>query len=159
FPGATPSISANGDADGIVWAVQNAKPAVLAAYDATDLTTELYNSSQAGQRDQLPNGVKFVVPSVANGKVYVGGQWDLVDFGLLSSNVPTPWTPVNASYSGLFFESSGIEFGSSGAVTVTTTKRGAYSGKLQLGAKAYSFHGKLDSSGAGISIIRSKASG
>ena len=69
FPGATPSISANGDQDGIVWAIQNAQPAVLVAYDANDLSTELYNSSASGNRDQLTGGVKFVVPTVANGKV------------------------------------------------------------------------------------------
>src|SRR6185312_16438458 len=60
FPGATPSISANGNQDGIVWTIQNAQPAVLVAYDANDLSTELYSSADApGQRDQLTGGVKF----------------------------------------------------------------------------------------------------
>jgi len=72
FPGSTPSVSANGNDNGIVWTIQNAQPAVLVAYNATNLSTELYDSAQAGQRDQLTGGVKFVVPTIANGKVVCG---------------------------------------------------------------------------------------
>jgi hypothetical protein len=160
FPGATPSISANGDANGIVWAIQNAQPAVLVAYNAADLSTELYSSSQApGQRDQLTAGVKFAVPTVANGKVYAGSQGALSVFGLLSSGSSGPWAPINASYSGLFSESSGVEVGKSGMVNIQTSKKGSYSGKLLLGGKSYSFRGKLDSNGAGSSSISSKTTG
>ena len=158
FPGATPNISANGSSDGIVWAIQNAQPAVLVAYDATDLSTELYNSAQAsGQRDQLTGGVKFAAPIVANGKVFVGSQNALSVFGLLNSgggNPPPPLMP--GSYSGLFFESSGVEFGKSGFVSITTAKHSKYSGKLQLGGKSYSFKGTFDSSGASTAMIVSK---
>ncbi|HEX4263986.1 MAG TPA: hypothetical protein VH597_06565 [Verrucomicrobiae bacterium] len=154
FPGATPSISANGNANGIVWTIQNAQPAVLVAYNATNLSTELYNSSQAaGGRDQLTGGIKFTVPTIANGKVYVGGQGAVSIFGLL------PWSPIAAKYSGLFSESSGIEFGKSGMVNIQTSKRGSFSGKLELGGKNYSFHGTLDSNGAGSSSISSKIIG
>jgi hypothetical protein len=69
--GATPVISANGTTDGIVWAVREGSPAVLYAYDATNLANQLYNSSQAGTRDQLGQGVKFFTPTVAGGKVFV----------------------------------------------------------------------------------------
>jgi hypothetical protein len=72
YPGATPSISANGTSGGIVWAVENSNPAVLHAYDATDLSKELYNSNQAGTRDQFGPGNKFITPTVVAGKVFVG---------------------------------------------------------------------------------------
>jgi hypothetical protein len=83
FPGATPSLSSNGTTNGIVWALDNSQyctpqspgcgATVLHAHDASNLAVELWNSSQAaGQRDQAGRAVKFVVPTVANGKVYVG---------------------------------------------------------------------------------------
>ena len=83
YPGATPSISANGTANGIVWAVENSNPAVLYAYDAGNLAHELYDSNQAGSRDQFGPGNKFITPSIANGKVYVGTTDGVAVFGLL----------------------------------------------------------------------------
>jgi hypothetical protein len=84
YPGATPSVSANGASNGIVWVTENTSPAVLHAYDATNLANELYNSNQAsGGRDQFGNGNKFITPMIANGKVYVGTQTGVGVFGLL----------------------------------------------------------------------------
>jgi hypothetical protein len=83
YPGATPCISANGTNNGIVWTVQRSNPAVLVANDAANLPNEIYNSSQVAGRDQLTNGVKFAVPTIANGKVYVGAQYAVSVFGLL----------------------------------------------------------------------------
>jgi hypothetical protein len=82
YPGATPTISANGTTNGIVWVVENVNPAVLHAYDATNLSNELYNSTQAsGGRDNF-NANKFITPVVANGKVYVGTSTSVAVFGL-----------------------------------------------------------------------------
>jgi len=86
--GATPSISANGSTNGIVWLLdsggyQPSTPAILYAYDATDVSKELYDSTLAGDRDRAGLAVSFAVPMVANGKVYVGGQFQLTVFGPL----------------------------------------------------------------------------
>jgi hypothetical protein len=83
YPGATPSVSANGTSNGIVWAVENSSPAVLHAYDAGTLN-ELYNSNQAsGSRDHFGNGNKFITPTIVNGKVFVGTPNGIAIFGLL----------------------------------------------------------------------------
>ncbi len=83
YPGATPSISSNFAANGILWAVDNMSPAVLHAYNALDLTQELYNSNQQGSRDQFGPGNKFITPMIANGRVYVGTQTGVAVFGQL----------------------------------------------------------------------------
>ena len=85
YPGASPSISANGTSNAILWAVENvASAAVLYAYLATNLATELYNSNQAPlNRDNFGPGNKFMTPTIANGKVYVGTPNGVAAFGLL----------------------------------------------------------------------------
>jgi hypothetical protein len=84
FPGATPSISGSAAGNLILWATENSAPAVLHAYSATNLSLELYNSNQAaGGRDHFGNGNKFITPTIANGKVYVGTTTGVGVFGLL----------------------------------------------------------------------------
>ena len=88
FPGPTPSISANGNRNGIAWIIQadgyvDGSSEVLRAYDAADLTRELYSSDQNAQRDDPGGAVKFAVPTIANGKVYVGAKGQLSVYGLL----------------------------------------------------------------------------
>ena len=90
YPGATPSISADGLSNAILWAVENQIgvedeiTAVLHAYDASDLSKELYNSNQApGGRDNFGAGNKFITPTIASGKVYVGTTNGVGVFGLL----------------------------------------------------------------------------
>ena len=84
FPGATPSISGGSASTLILWATENTSPAVLHAYNANNLSVELYNSNQAaGGRDNFGNGNKFITPTIANGKVYVGTTNGVGVFGLL----------------------------------------------------------------------------
>jgi hypothetical protein len=83
--GAVPVVSASGTSNGLVWIVNRrpSNPAVLYAYDARDLTRMLYNTEQSATRDSLGRGTKFSVPTVANGRVYVGTTTQLVVYGLL----------------------------------------------------------------------------
>lgn len=84
YPGTAPSVSANGTANGIVWAHENSNPAVLHAYDAANLAHEIYNSNQAaGNRDHFGAGNKYITPMVADGKVFVGTSNSVAVFGLL----------------------------------------------------------------------------
>ena len=83
YPGATPSISANGSSNGIVWAVENSGTAVLHAYNAATLN-EIYNSNQAASgRDNFGAGNKYMTPTIVNGKVFVGTPNGVAVFGLL----------------------------------------------------------------------------
>jgi hypothetical protein len=92
--GATASLSANGATNGIVWDTDNSAyvptdpssggPLVLRAYDATNVANELYNSSQAGSRDTAGLALKFTVPTIANGRVFVPTGTELDIYGLLT---------------------------------------------------------------------------
>ena len=89
YPGTTASVSANQTSNAILWTLNNStykttSGAVLYAYDATNLATQLYKSSENSSRDNPGPAVKFQVPTVANGKVYVATQTKLSMFGLLS---------------------------------------------------------------------------
>jgi hypothetical protein len=102
YPGATPSISANGTANGIVWSIDSGQfgtgapstgPAVLHAHDASNLSNSLWSSAQAAyNRDRAGNAVKFTVPVVANGKVYIGTSAEVDVYGLFKYAPPAPPT-------------------------------------------------------------------
>lgn len=88
--GSTPEISSNGSSDGIVWAIERPPrtptgfpPAILHAYSAANVSQELYNSTQAGKRDIPGPGITFSLPTIINGKVYVGTKGELAAYGLL----------------------------------------------------------------------------
>jgi hypothetical protein len=110
FPGVSPSVSSQGSSNGIVWGIDASAygyanpnpsdgvtncfqvpvpttcvgPAVLHAYDASNLAVEYWNSLMApGNRDQAGNAVKFVPPTIANGKVYVSARSEVDVYGLL----------------------------------------------------------------------------
>jgi hypothetical protein len=89
FPGPTPSLSSNGTHNGIMWIVesdsQHSHNEVLRAYDAFNLATELYNSLQNSDRDNPGALAKFVLPTIANGKAYVGSATQLNVYGLTST--------------------------------------------------------------------------
>lgn len=85
YPGTTPVLSANGTSNAILWAIQRATPAVLRAFNADDLTQELYNSAQAANgRDEPGSYTKFVPPAVANGKVYMPANTGVAVYGLFN---------------------------------------------------------------------------
>jgi hypothetical protein len=101
FPGEVQSVSANGTQNGIVWSPEvdgfgSSDPAILRAYNANDLSKPLYSSDQAGPRDTAGGGVKFTTPTIANGHVYLGTQFEVDVYGLLprasgvSHSVGTP---------------------------------------------------------------------
>jgi hypothetical protein len=85
YPGSTPSVSANGTQNAIVWAVESpsGRPGVLHAYDAASLSNELYNSNQAANGRDAFTGNKFITPVIVNGKVFVGTPTGVTEFGLL----------------------------------------------------------------------------
>lgn len=84
YPGTTPSVSANGGSNGIVWAIEHKTTSVLHAYKAGDISKELYNSNQAaGSRDHFGSASHFGTPTIVNGKVYVGTTNSVAVFGLL----------------------------------------------------------------------------
>ncbi len=88
YPGATPVVSSNGSTNGVVWVLETdgyakSTPAILHAYDAFNLGDELYNSKMIPSRDAAGGAVKFTVPTVVNGKVFVPTQTELDIYGLL----------------------------------------------------------------------------
>ena len=101
YPGASPAISANGTSNAILWALETPAGAqtVLHAYDATNLASELYNTIQNAPRDNVGGAVKFSVPTVANGRVYVGAVGAVSVYGILASMTPAPtFSPAGGTY-------------------------------------------------------------
>jgi hypothetical protein len=125
FPGASPVISANGTSGGILWAINSSAAkaggaAILYAYDATNLANKLYDSTQFASDNPGP-AVKFTVPTVANGSVYVGTQTQLAVFGLLTSGRPSPPTTMTVTASLVF---ANLAVGQTVAKNLTVTNTG-----------------------------------
>ena len=107
MPGGMLSLSANGSAPGtgILWAAlsrggdanHTPQPGILRAYDASNVTRELWNSQQNAARDTLGNFSKFSPPTVANGKVFVPSLSNkLVVYGLIGPSGGNTAPVVNA---------------------------------------------------------------
>jgi hypothetical protein len=90
-PGATPTISADGTKNGIVWVIGTKtwngsdRPAVLHAYAAANVATELYNSEENSARDRPGRALRFTIPTVVNGRVYIGAKSEVDVYGLLAT--------------------------------------------------------------------------
>jgi len=146
YPGSTPSISANGSSQGIVWTIDSENvltgPAILEAHDAGNVATTLYTSVDNPGRDSAGLAVKFTVPTVTNGKVYVGTAGEIDVYGLLSSAKQTAapvFTPVTGTFTGT--ESVTIADSTANASlyyttngTIATTGSTPYIGPIQVGS-------------------------
>ena len=119
FPGATPSVSSNGTQNGIVWALDTDMfgsngSSILYAFNATNIASPIYASNQNVMRDDAGPAIKFTVPVVTNGKVYVGAGYQVDVYGLLNGQTQSP-APVIAPAGGTY----------SAAQTVTITDTAA----------------------------------
>ena len=147
YPGSTPSISASGAANGIVWEIEHDSPATLFASSADDVSLRLYTSNDVGVRDNpAGDAVKFTVPTVTNGKVYIGTESTLSVFGLLDDvtpltvNVNGPGSVTNG-----FAGSSNRQTNSSLTITATPSPGAVFegwtdaNGKLITSDSSYTF--------------------
>ena len=149
YPGANPVISANGNSQGIVWTIEsdaysNSGPAVLQAHNASNVGTTLYSSNTNLTRDNPGAAVKFTVPTVVNGKVYVGAEAQISVFGLLNGQqvaAAPVVTPASESFNGNLTVTmadstpgAAIYYTTNG--TTPTTASAVYSGPLALTASA-----------------------
>jgi hypothetical protein len=140
FPGSSPVVSSNGTSSGIVWAIRSERdPAILYAFNASNVDTLLYSSDQNSARDSAGKAVKFAVPVVANGKVYVGAQGEVDVYGLLAIAPPTVPTPTFSPAPGTYSSAQSVKISDtlSGAIvhyttdgTTPTTSSNLYSGNI-----------------------------
>ncbi len=121
FPGATPVVSSNGTQNGIVWALMTDAftsngSSVLYAFNANNVAQELYDSNQNSNRDNPGQAIKFTVPVITNGKVYVGAGGQVDVYGLLGGEQQAPAPAISPA---------GGTFSGPQPVTITDTVSGA----------------------------------
>jgi uncharacterized repeat protein (TIGR03806 family) len=174
YHGSTPVVSANGTNNAIAWVIQadayaSSGPSVLHAYNAYNLAQELYNSSQNLARDNPGAAVKFTVPTVVNGKVYVGAEFKLSVFGVSTFLA----TPVISPNGGVFTNSiivtlsdvtPGVSIYYTLNSTLPTTNATLYTGPLVLTNSASlqavaTQSGAVNSGAAVASFVNSSAIG
>jgi hypothetical protein len=136
FPGATATISSDGTSNGVVWAIEvgsgSSTPAILHAYDATNLATELYNSSSLN----IGAGVKFSVPTVCDGKVFVGTSNSIAAFGVQSAT----GSGIGKDFNGNGYADLVLENASSGGRAIWLLKSGVYSSAINLPTVSPTWH-------------------
>jgi mono/diheme cytochrome c family protein len=174
FPGATPTISANGTNNGIAWVIDagaylSSGPAVLHAYNATNLAIELYNSSQNLSRDNPGGAVKMVPPVIAGGKVYVGAEYAVSVFGtsaFLSAPTiaPNGGTFANSVLVALVDATPGASIYYTLDGTTPTTSSALYTGQINLTNTALvraiaAASGAVNSAVASASFVNTAATG
>lgn len=164
-----PSISANGNSNGILWMVRSylTTSTMLSAFNASALKTELYNTTKAGSRDTLGGIMRFVTPTIANGRVYVGTDTQLVVYGLFpqltlpsgSTQTATVGTQINLQvlasdpYSGNPYANVPVSFsdnkagGSFGNSSVNTNSSGIAANTYTLPTKTGKYTLTFTSSG------------
>ena len=121
FPGATPVVSSNGTQNGIVWALvtdlyNSNGSSILYAFNAQNVAQQLYASNQNSSRDDVGPAIKFTVPVITNGKVYVGSGYQIDVYGLLNAEQQAP-APV--------ISPAGGTFSAAQQVTITDSVSGA----------------------------------
>ena len=155
YPGTSPSVSANGNSNGIVWTTSVTSPAVLHAYAATNLAHEFYNSSQAaGGRNNFGAGNKFATPTIASARVYMGTTTGVGVFGLLDESTLTPLEVWRNTY---FKNPSNVGAGANGASPAGDGVPNLIKYALGLNPLVPALHGQLPSGGiqtnAGLSYL------
>jgi hypothetical protein len=131
YPGAQPVVSAASStaSSAVLWAIEDDTTdnmAVLHAWDATNLTSELYNSRQAAsQRDVAGPPVRFTVPTVANGQVLIGTQSEVDVYGLLASKLPRLAAPVFAPTPGTYATAQTVTLSAAAGATIYYTLDGS----------------------------------
>ena len=141
YPGVIPSISANGSANGIVWAVENSNPAVLHAYDPLNLAVEYYNSNQAASgRDHFGAGNKYIAPMIANGQVFLGTPNGVAVFAARpAASLPSGEYNIISQFSTLVLDDPGFS-GTSGVQIMQYTPTGGVNQKWFFTAKGSGFY-------------------
>ncbi len=133
YHGATPIVSANGTADGVVWAIDNtsttaSSPGILYAYNATNMADELYDTTQVASRDQMGNSLRFVPPIVANGEVYVATADELDVYGLLTPPADPGFEEVQVGAGQFEYDPTGSPWSFSGSAGIAANNSSFTSG-------------------------------